>query len=318
MSDESGLGMGQGDGDDIYALREGPTSRPLPPSRPAPVSEDESAAKRESPEERAARQEELERLAQVAARSAPPAWLYFRRTFSFPFQVSSLVCTVSMSLWAIVALGLPVSTLFGPGPQTEERIAWTIIMVVSGQIVLLILWFLLGSSVALTILRDTSYDNDNVERWPGLSEGFGDAFFLIASVLISAGLGALVAKLGGPLSVPMASGLGLVLLFPIILLSMLETNSPINPFSLAVWQSVVASWRAWAMFYLVTLLGGAAMVAVFTIVARQFHLVGGCLVAGPLAALGWMIYFRLLGRLAWFCAGGTAEPNQPEEDEARQ
>lgn len=315
MSDIEPLGAGQGDSDDIYALREEPDTRPVAPlpSSPAHDDDDPSPA-RMSAAERAAEKAERERLAHEAARSAPPTWLFLRRTFTFPFRTSSLVCTASLALWAILSLGLPLATLLGP-PESIARAVWVVVLVISGQIVLLLLWFLLGSNVGLTILRDTSYGNDDVEHWPGVSDGVTDAFFLISSVMMSAGAGSVLGKLG-LMSVPLAAGLGLLVLFPIVLLSMLETNSPINPCSVLVWRSLAASWRAWAMFYVVTILGGAVVIGITVLVARHLNLVAGSLIVGPLAALSWMIYFRMLGRLAWFCTGGTAEGSEDDEDEA--
>ena len=45
-----------------------------------------------------------------------------------------------------------------------------------------------------------------------------------------------------------------VVLFPLVLLSMLEANSPFVPLSKAVCRSLVRNWRAWIGFYLETIL----------------------------------------------------------------
>ena len=106
----------------------------------------------------------------------------------------------------------------------------------------------------------------------------------------------------------LAAVVGLPLLFPIFLLSMLETNSPANPLSPRVWKSVVVGWRAWALFYLVTFAAGGAIVALVRRLPASgpptaFASAAAAAAAGALLGLGWLIYCRLLGRLACFCSG---------------
>ena len=59
-----------------------------------------------------------------------------------------------------------------------------------------------------------------------------------------------------------------VVLFPLVLLSMLEVNSPLVPLSKAVCRSLVRNGRAWIGFYLESILllsvtGGIAVAASF-------------------------------------------------------
>jgi len=113
--------------------------------------------------------------------------------------------------------------------------------------------------------------------------------------------------------------ISLVLIFPVSLLAMLETGSPLNPFSLPVWRSLLYAWWAWGLFYvettvLIGVLGGLALLAAIYVPAM------GMVVAAPLLVATLMIYFRLLGRLAWRCGEGAARGKQPptkpvEDDE---
>jgi DNA-directed RNA polymerase subunit M/transcription elongation factor TFIIS len=159
----------------------------------------------------------------------------------------------------------------------------------------------------LTILADTAAGADDVETWPDPSaflDWAGSTFFVINSLALSVaagnGLDWLLSQLelpGGYAMVGMP-----VVLFPLVLLSMLEVNSPFVPLSKTVCRSLLRNCRAWIGFYLETSLllaatGGIVIAAL---------LPGSLLLAIPLVALtmvaSLMIYFRLLGRLAWCCS----------------
>ena len=126
--------------------------------------------------------------------------------------------------------------------------------------------------------------------------------------MVSLALCALAARgLGWLLDrVDLSDGLAMVgvpaVLFPLLLLCMLEVNSPLVPLSQAVYRSVVRNWRAWIAFYLETvlLLAGTGGMAIAAMLPQSL------LLAVPLLALtivaSSMIYFRLLGRLAWCCS----------------
>ena len=88
------------------------------------------------------------------------------------------------------------------------------------------------------------------------------------------------------------------LTFPVILLSMLETGSVLNPISLAVWGSLLRRWWAWLGFYILAGLLVAAVVGV----EHGLQALGGPWLALPAAiftATAMPVYFRLLGRLGW-------------------
>ena len=98
-------------------------------------------------------------------------------------------------------------------------------------------------------------------------------------------------------------------LFPILLLCTLETDSPLVPISTVVLASLFDHAIAWLAFYAQSAgLLAVAMVLVFGLGPRLDPRA-----AVPLGALLFsavvMIYFRLLGRLAFYCS------TEPEEEE---
>jgi hypothetical protein len=90
----------------------------------------------------------------------------------------------------------------------------------------------------------------------------------------------------------------LFILYPIALMSALEANSIWVPLTLPVLSSLFRWWWAWLTFYLLSALLAAGLGAVFVYsVSSSQDLLQ--LLLGPLVAAAALIYFRLLGRLAW-------------------
>ena len=91
------------------------------------------------------------------------------------------------------------------------------------------------------------------------------------------------------------------LLFPFLLLSALEAGSPLTPFSLPILMSLRHHGRAWLAFYGQSIALFAACwligLVLWTVLPALALLPIGVVLASTL-----MIYFRLLGRLAWHCS----------------
>ena len=177
---------------------------------------------------------------------------------------------------------------------------------------------------ALTILQDTAEGIDDIE-WPGAVwiDWIQDVFYVVNSASLSflAGLGVdlLLEQVGYRLAWSRAATA--FILLPIILLSMLEVDSPLVPFSLPVLRCLAKRWWAWGLVYLETgvLVFGAGWATV-QVVARGGYYVSA-FVLPPLLVATLMIYARLWGRLGWFCTqyfrweSARAEEEQEEEEE---
>jgi hypothetical protein len=252
----------------------------------------------------------------------PPLRLFFRGTFRFPFYIDTLAATLGLAGGAIVAVAATRLLLWCAAADRQGIDAYTRALLWNGICFSVVLgtvtvavWLVAASAYGLAIIRETSFGADRVAEWPhflGL-EGFGDWMYVVSGGLLAA----LPAVLATPvwhwfgLSRLPAVAIGLPLLFPIFLLSMLETNSPANPLSPRIWKSLAVGWRAWLAFYLVTFAGLSAIFALL-----RWPIAGGApptlasapgtVAAGGLAAIGWLVYCRLLGRLACFCSGNWA------------
>ena len=228
--------------------------------------------------------------------------LFFVGTFIFPLRLRVqiyLVLLLAAHLLSLFQLAIGVSSPFFVG-------------FVGGAFLSGCAWCMMAFCYGLTILRDTSYGSDNVE-WPNLLalDSFGDIVYVLTSLFFAVLPGWGIATLGQSPSgeTQLFMAISTLLLFPVFLLSTLETNSPFHPFSLPVWRSVVRVQRAWILFYLLTF----AVAFIAGPLAVYLSLVGvaccgswiGTLAGvggGAVLSIGWLIYFRLLGRLAWYCA----------------
>ena len=131
-------------------------------------------------------------------------------------------------------------------------------------------------------------------------EDAGQCLYVFNSLFLAVLPAVLAARLWSRMGVPMAwaIGGGIAMLFPILLLSMLAANSPLHLLSLRVWRSLLGGGLAWIGFHLTTFAAGLAVAALEIALWRHAGWAVDVAVTAVVAAVGWMVYFRLLGRLA--------------------
>jgi hypothetical protein len=168
----------------------------------------------------------------------------------------------------------------------------------------------------LTILLETTAGNDRMENWPNVGlflDWIGELWFLINTAVVSVALGLGLAWLlpGLPAARGVTVAITVFFTFPVLLLCTLETDSPFLPVSTVVFASLGRHAIAWLAFYVQagSLLAASAAMVDYLAPRLEPRL------AIPLAALLFsavvMIYFRLLGRLAFYC---SVEPEEEEEE----
>jgi len=231
----------------------------------------------------------------------PPRRPFLSGVFQFPIYRNVWLRWLGTSLSAAVVLGLVGWTL-QTGQSRDFFSLLSAIFVLGVVATLAMVWTVVTLPSLMAILIDTAFGYDRVENWPEGSFGdlIGETLFAIAGVFLSLmPAGCILYALGttnlwsGPY-LPASFGV----LFPVVMLSMLETNSPMNPLSPPVWRSISTVWRAWAVFYLETIpLVIGCWYGVQAFLLATFP--GRTLPASLLLVAGLMIYFRLLGRLAW-------------------
>ncbi len=305
------LRAGAGDVYDVGDSIEVPEYRPLiPPPRWRPRPGLESAADRD------------QEAGPVRTRP-PPRWTFFSGIFGFPAYRNSWPRWVGLSAGLLVPLllgQLAVKLAMAPAGPWIGAIPWIASMVLCGlALVLGLMWSVVAFVSCLSILRDTAYGCHDVENWPEavFLDWVGEFFFLIGSLTVSVlpGLGIARALESAGIAGWPSVWISIVLIFPVSLLAMLETNSPLSPFSLPVWRSLLYAWWAWGLFYVETtvLIAAAGLLVLLAAIYVPFL---GMMLAAPLLVATLMIYFRLLGRLAWRCGEGAARGRQRNGGEA--
>ena len=162
------------------------------------------------------------------------------------------------------------------------------------------------SAIGLTILRDTSEGVNVFANRPlgWITDWIEEASYVGISLFwgLSPALALLMVLPNKPaLRLPICL-FSEMILFPVFLLSALDSKSPVMFFSKPVWRSLWCAWHGWVFFYLYTILVGESFVYFW----RVFPYKGmwtNIIAVSILLPVFWMVYFRLLGRLAYFCSG---------------
>jgi predicted RNA-binding Zn-ribbon protein involved in translation (DUF1610 family) len=230
----------------------------------------------------------------------PPRWPMLSGVFTFPWRRAAVGRWSALVVWAVFITYLG---LFGGSLDEGYSIIIGVLLLLLAGCLAAGWAGVLGVSL-LTILGDTAAGAEDVSEWPNPAaflDWAGSLLLAINSVALSAAAGIGVERL---LAVAgLSGGWALIAvppaLFPLVLLSMLEADSPFVPLCRAVLRSLLVNCWAWLAFYLETslLLGAAGGLVMGMLPAA------GVLWTVPLAAVtgvaALMIYFRLLGRLAW-------------------
>jgi len=247
-------------------------------------------------------------------RAKLPDWPLVNGVFGFPFTngVWQRWLGLSVGLAAVLILVANGVAVTQGGPSKE----WALAILYSGLAVFgAAMWYVFGPAILLAIFQDTAAGNDRVESWPDgpwidtALEGLYLVCALATAGLVASGVweGAKLIGLDLRIAALLAGSVGFVA-FPVFLLSMIEQGSILMPVSGPVWSSVISGWRWWALFLVESLLLGLVLEIALMGVVRSLRGAGiGIMQMLLLAAMaglvvGFMIvYFRLLGRLAWCC-----------------
>ncbi len=167
-----------------------------------------------------------------------------------------------------------------------------------GAATMLLLTMGFAAPCFLATVEDTSdgFDLPQEGTMPELNQWFFSALSLTWVVMLAGVIGSPLSLLpeGGELAAPAA----MFLFFPLLVLSALESESFLFPYSLPILKSVARLSWAWLVFYLLSglVVGGWVALATYTLKLQPYAMTA--LLAVLLAAV-MLIYARLLGRLGW-------------------
>ena len=283
--------------DDGYGLRGYDEAKPQA-TAPIPPAPEEPA-------------EPEERLVPRRKRPALPDHPFLDRTFTFPFSRSVRVRTILLTAWLLIFASTWLIAKFFL--TRDDPSAWLIGALLGGIAAIVgLVWFIIASATVFTVLRETSEGLDAIEDWPGavFLDWMGDAgwFFcaLCMSVTPGAAIAWLLAKQG--ISGEVAMLLSIFFVFPFVLMSMIETNSVFGVVSWPVLRTLFTTTSGWLRFYAAAAALMAGICGINSL-ALALDLYFGDIVTAVTQAVAWIIYFRLMGRLAWYCADHSARAN---------
>jgi hypothetical protein len=239
--------------------------------------------------------------------------------FAFPWTPGAVLRWLLIALWAMLAGWLANAALGNSRPIGELGIVrgFTGLLAAVGAIITGICCVAVAAIHGLTIVLETTEGNDRMENWPNVGlfvDWIGQVWFIVntatVSVLLAMGTAWLLDGLRAPREIILA--IVIFISFPIFLLCALESDSPFLPVSKAVFVSLRRKADAWGAFYVQSGLLLAASAALFCCLQPVLDVRLAIPLAAMLFAAVDMIYFRLLGRLAYYC---SFEPLAAEEEE---
>jgi hypothetical protein len=244
----------------------------------------------------------------------PPAHPFVEGVFNFPWYRTNVwkwfmfafELTVSFGLFALAyTMGGPLGVGFAS----------------AGVILIGCFAMAYGTAHALAIIEDTAAGFDEIEEWPSAEwrEWFIQLFEQIYLISFAVLAGFAARQLFGK-DVVWLQLVPMVLVYPVVLLSRMECDSVLLPFSVPVLWSLVRLAGDWFVFYLELL---ALWVGVFLLMDWLAALIGWgvAAVAGLILATGFFISARLIGRMGMqLIAAGELltgkEEEKEDEDEA--
>jgi hypothetical protein len=229
----------------------------------------------------------------------PPRWTFFSGVFTYPWRPQAILPWVVLSIgiafwtfWGLLTLaGLLGGSRGGAVMAGFLGLGWIWLTILAGSY---------AAACVFAVTETTAYNFDAPYDWP--EPDWKERFFHMLWLGWSLGLAiALVVTPASFIAEDLLQRLLIIaistaFLFPIFVLSTLETNS-LSPLSVPIWKSLFREAGAWITFYLLSgaILGGGGY-ASFEIY-NQLGL--AVVILAPLWAAGVLIYARLLGRLAW-------------------
>jgi DNA-directed RNA polymerase subunit M/transcription elongation factor TFIIS len=228
---------------------------------------------------------------------------FFAGTYTFPLSSGVLGITLLIAISAMAAFSAAVWAIDLAAVGSFPTLFASAMLTAATTIITLLL-VAFASASGLAVVRDTAAGCDRIHNWPGMAfiDWFGEPFYVLNSLCASLvpGLGIAWILNQYDQSFDAAIPISLFFFFPVVLLSTLETVSVFGIVSWPVCRTFWQAWLGWGTFYLST----AALLVVAAILSAEAFLAAGpsgIFGAAPILTAAWLIYCRMLGRLAWYC-----------------
>ncbi len=286
---------------DGYDLDETSVPSPRPSAVPAIVRREELERQQAMEQEGAAR-EKTDQQRPIASGSRPK----MPRVPLIQGVLPMLWTEMILARWVTLSFGFIFVGSIGFG-------AWILIQSGIGALIgiwfiaafsaLSLLWMMAASAFWISILTESSEGNQQIHNPPGIdfTAGMGDLLYVvIASMVAAIPTTAIVTLVAGQSSwiVGTVAMVCWLQFFPVTILSSLEIGSPLGVFSPRLAKAFIRRCGAWL---LLTILACLLVVTAAAIAGAMVNYSPWlALAAGPVLVGTSFIYFRLLGRFAWW------------------
>ena len=240
----------------------------------------------------------------LAAEEPPdvPHWWLASGVFTFPWRRSAASNWLTLAMFFV-----PLFVLLAAGAYLIEGLSLgsTAVAMLIVPTVWTFVWSMsFAAECTLGIVEGTASGEDDVTRWPEGTwrDRIGPLVYVAFEVFLGMAAASLLALPIGLLCGQVWMGLAVFLLatitVPLALLSALEADSPMTPYSPVILGSLVKLWWAWSAVAIESI---AVLVAAagLTLLSALASPVLAIFVAAPLLAAAIFIIARLYGRLAW-------------------
>lgn len=244
----------------------------------------------------------------------PPESLFFSTVFDFPWRSLGAIIRWSLVSFGFSTVGLLVWLAF-------YMLNFGFVAAIAAGCSVLgvaVIGFIsagYATSCVFSILQETAAGVNTIEEWP--DEGWKDGLFEFMLVLwlhAVSGFFCYIAALGVQALTGSLYPALLVLhafLFPLALISAMDSESAWLPISPMALRSVKRLPTVWALFYVITVALICMTGGVWYLLVSASPVVGA-LTAGPFTATIAFLYARLLGRLAWKIGDDASAEVDPE------
>ena len=239
-------------------------------------------------------------------RPRPPRLPLVVGVFAFLRGEGMVTRIVVLSAWLAIASLLLAYALPALGGVAGSRVAVATGVVMGvclliGALMIGILWSGYFCALAMLIVSESSEGNDHIHDRPSPNptDWFGETIYIAFACMAAAAPGWIIARFvaSDPASMSLGAMASWILLFPLTHLSQLDLDSPwavVSPQVLAALCRAMFSWLLFAIES--TFLAAIPILAILA--TAQWGAWVTILAAPPIVVAG-LVYFRLLGRLAW-------------------
>lgn len=224
---------------------------------------------------------------------------FIQRTFGFMFDATAMFQIAMFSVFFAILFAAEFYCLH----KTEENMGYALFAGLCIPVLALIVSFPMFGT-ALSILESVANGQSKVREWQGFNffDHIGEMMLFAIAAAVSALpgflVGGLIAKgVDNALIVVLATMLTSFIAFPIVLLSMMDNESLINPFSGDVLKSISVGSEAWGAYYFKTFAANFVVFLAWAMLLRPNPILSA--IAGLLFPLLFFFTIQQLGVLAF-------------------